>query len=99
MNIVLESDRAMAVVLLLHFKDNATWQTHVSTIADTPTRITVVGRWPEDIAQIILNYDGWSLNHPVIINPNGGALKKNKIIRIPGSLVSASSEQGNGAIK
>lgn len=74
MNIILNSDRRTDVTVHFRFVDGANFSTNIRLNGYGPAEYAVTGRWPNDLVELHLEYDG--VRHSVPIEPEGnGHLK------------------------
>ena len=82
MNIIVSSDRPVDVHVHMYFTDNNVYVTRMRLVGNNISRVrhTVVGRWPEDLLKLELEYNDCRHAHPIEPDGNGGL----KEIRIYG---------------
>ena len=80
MNLTIISNIPLFVKIHLRFHDPATgyflaWETSVPLEVNEPARVAVVGRSPQEVASIEMEYNGVRYNWPVEIDKSGEHLK------------------------
>jgi hypothetical protein len=65
MNITVSSDQPVAVKIFLTFIDGNVFEFQMRLEGRAPAMYCVVGRWPQDIVRMELQYNGNRFAHPI----------------------------------
>lgn len=75
MNITLESDRTIAVTVYMLFTDGDMYTITLPLDGYGPTTFTIVGRWPKDLVDLEIQYEGYRFGYPIELDASGEHLK------------------------